>query len=281
MIIFYSDGRLGNQLFQLAFLQKISRPKETILTFNLGKVFEVFDININVSNFEIKGKLFRSFFWRLFIYFFETLSSLRVISTIYENLEEVKYYKERGLFQSFIYVRTGFFQSEKFFNVEYFFNNIKIKDVYLEKAKNILINIPRTFTKVFIHVRRGDYLNENYLGIQGIDLPLNYYNIAISLIIKKIPNPYFIILSDDFSFTNISFIKLENKIFSRNDSEVDLAIMTLCQCGVISNSSFSWWGGFLMKEKEIVIMPKYWYGWKSKVQSHKGINLSSALVLDF
>jgi hypothetical protein len=38
------------------------------------------------------------------------------------------------------------------------------------------------------------------------------------------------------------------------------ALMTLCEYGVCSNSSFSWWGAYLMKNKKIVIMPKYWYG---------------------
>jgi hypothetical protein len=35
-----------------------------------------------------------------------------------------------------------------------------------------------------------------------------------------------------------------------------------------------------MKNKKKVIFPKYWYGWKQKIESHVGIQPSWAEVID-
>lgn len=281
MILFYSDGRLGNQIFQLAFLREIAKSREKIITFNLKKVLLTFDISLKVKNIEIENKICQFTSRKLFCWFFELLSFFRIINIIYEDFDLVTYHKKSGLLWFVTYLRTGFFQSEKFFNKEKFLNEVTIKDVYLQEAQEFLKNVPENFTKIFIHVRRGDYLTEVFNGKRGINLPLNYYNKAVELVNKEISNPYYIILSDDIEFAEIAFSSLNYKVISRNSFNVDLAVMTLCDGGVISNSSYSWWGAFLLKNKKVVIMPKYWYGWKDKKQSHKGINLSFAKVIEF
>ena len=60
----------------------------------------------------------------------------------------------------------------------------------------------------------------------------------------------------------------------------DLAIMNLCEYGVVANSSFSWWGAWMMKNRKKVIFPKYWYGWKLRIESHVGIQPSWCEVID-
>lgn len=281
MILFYSDGRLGNQIFQLAFLRGIAKPGEKIVTFNLNKVLSVFDIDLKINNIVVENKIWQFASRKLFFYIFELLALFRIITIIYEDLSLVTHHKRNGLFRFFTYVRVGFFQSERFFNEKDFLKNVKIKSNFLNEAKNFIKNIPESYTKIFIHVRRGDYLTEVYNNKKGINLPLNYYNKAIELISKKVTNPYYIILSDDNEFVDISFDKLNHKAISGNSFATDLAIMTICDGGIISNSSYSWWGAFLMNNRKIVIMPKYWYGWKDKIQSHKGINLSFAEVIEF
>ena len=56
--------------------------------------------------------------------------------------------------------------------------------------------------------------------------------------------------------------------------------MTLCANGIVSNSSFSWWGAYLMDIKNIVIYPKYWFGWKNKTESHIGIQPKTGIIID-
>lgn len=228
MILFYSDGRLGNQIFQLAFLREILKTKGVAVVFNFKKVLSAFDIDFKVYNIELENKIWNFFFRKVFFYIFEFLSFLRIISIICEDIDLVKYKEKRGLFWFITYVRTSFFQSDKFFNDKSFLDNIKIKDNYIDCAKEFIKTIPDSFTKIFIHIRRGDYLTEVYNGCVGINLPLNYYKKAIDLVNKKVENPYYIILSDDVEFAEIAFKDLKNKIFSRNNFVVDLAIMSLC-----------------------------------------------------
>jgi Glycosyl transferase family 11 len=87
-------------------------------------------------------------------------------------------------------------------------------------------------------------------------------------------------LSDDPSYVECCLSEFKNKIISKNSMGIDLAIMSLCGAGICSNSSFSWWGAYLMKDRKKVIMPKYWYGWKQKKESHVGIQPKWTEVID-
>ena len=91
---------------------------------------------------------------------------------------------------------------------------------------------------------------------------------------------FFIFLSDDAGFVECCFEDIENKYISRNSMTVDLAIMSLCLYGIVSNSSFSWWGAYMMKDRKKVVFPKYWYGWKIKVESHVNIQPEWAEVIE-
>ena len=128
--------------------------------------------------------------------------------------------------------------------------------MYIEEAKKILIDIPNDFTKIFVHIRRGDYLFAKYLGSQGIDLPRQYFLDAMENIKQEVKNPYFIFLSDDSSFVDCCFDSIQNKYISNNNMAIDLALMSLCEYGIVSNSSFSWWGAYMMYSRKKVIFPK-------------------------
>jgi hypothetical protein len=82
-------------------------------------------------------------------------------------------------------------------------------------------------------------------------------------------NCYFIFLSDEVEFIEQEFKYLENKIISNNNFAVDFAIMTLCNSAILSPSSFSWWGSYLMQDRDTIFAPKYWLGFNSGVEYHK------------
>ena len=50
MIIFLSDGRLGNQIFQYTFLNTIAKENELIVSTSMGQLY---------SAFEVKNKNFK------------------------------------------------------------------------------------------------------------------------------------------------------------------------------------------------------------------------------
>jgi hypothetical protein len=73
---------------------------------------------------------------------------------------------------------------------------------------------------------------------------------------------------------------LKNKIVSYNNQYVDFSIISLCKYGVISNSSFSYWASFFMKNKKVIFAPKFWLGWRSKIEIHNGSLPSYVKVID-
>lgn len=285
MIIFRADGRLGNQIFQYAFLKTISKKNETIICLNMKSFYETFDFDDrgiwHISNIYI------IFLFREVIapFVLKPLGKARIINYVEQkkdnSLIPLPYWSEtRGLLPFIRYVNSDFFQSETFFD-KTAISSLKIKEKYIAESRHFFSKIPSDYKNVFVHIRRGDIVNEIFNGVRGKDLPKSYFEKAINIIKETVENPFFIFLSDDPYFVQCCFKDFEPKIISKNSMEVDLAIMTQCEAGIISNSSFSWWGAFLMTTKKKVISPKYWVGWKTKTESHVGIQPTFSEVIDF
>ncbi|MFA4849418.1 MAG: alpha-1,2-fucosyltransferase [Methanoregula sp.] len=280
-----ADGRLGNQIFQYAFLKTIAKKNETILCFNMKMFYETFDFD-DRGMWHHSNYYFRLIFIGVLVpLILRSLSKARIINYVEQkkqiNLIPLPYWSEtRGLFPFIRYVNSDFFQSETFFNREAT-SNLKIKEKFLDESRQFISKIPENYNLVFVHIRRGDIVHEIFNGVRGKDLPKSYFEKAINIIKENVENPFFIFLSDDPSFVKCCFKDFEPKIISNNSMEVDLAIMTQCEAGIISNSSFSWWGAYLMTTKKKVIAPKYWVGWKTKVESHVGIQPTFSEVIDF
>lgn len=134
----------------------------------------------------------------------------------------------------------GFFQSEKYF-LDY---EKKIKDWFQTKDLNVDDN------KCIIHLRGGDYKSHGYL------LSREYFEKAKSLIKGINENILFEIVTDDKSLAKKYF---PNDTVSMEDQNNDFLKIKNAKYLIISNSSFSWWGGWLNNNAEKIIAPKYWF----------------------
>tara|TARA_B100001094_G_scaffold328346_1_gene388562 strand:- start:1735 stop:2625 length:891 start_codon:yes stop_codon:yes gene_type:complete len=140
----------------------------------------------------------------------------------------------------------------------------------LKRIKNILGWDKPT---VSIHIRRGDYMLDRNHALQVVNE--DYY---INSIIKEfnLANDFnFLIFSNDIEYVkNINFLKLLNKKYSNvwfvepkdidshsytSSEKDDLALLSLCDNHIITNSSYSWWGAYLSKNpNKKVICPTCW-----------------------
>jgi len=269
MIIFFSAGQLGNQIFQYVYVESLCKDNEKIVT-SFCEYFDIFEYDDRKYVFVNK---YIRFILRRFL---TILMKLRVITYI---KQKQKIYKgqivdvddtifKKGILGN-IKVVDGFFQSKKFVKFQ-----PKIKEIYIKKAKEFLADIVgKDYHLVFIHIRRGDYLDWSVLGEKDPSLPVEYYKKQIDYFLDKLNNPFFIFLSNDIGFVEKEFGYLKNKKISKNSVGVDLAIMSLCEYAIVSNSTLSWWGAYLMKKRKIVFAPKYWVGWKSNVWFPEGIEV--------
>lgn len=124
-----------------------------------------------------------------------------------------------------------------------------------------LLNEIENSNSVAIHIRRGDYLKSKINEHHGI-LPITYYQDAISYLSDKLTNPYYFVFSDDPAWCAENLLFLDNKYIVSDDHQtwVDMYLMSQCKHHIIANSSFSWWGAWLNKNPDkIVIAPKRWF----------------------
>lgn len=136
-----------------------------------------------------------------------------------------------------------------------------IRQTFLSGLGNFRAGIGDSYSRVGIHIRRGDYLRAPYSDVLPVQ-PLSYYEKALTYF-PQTSEIY--IFSDDLDWCKQQplFLDLPKKVFVFEPNEVKaLALMTTCLGGMIcANSSFSWWGAFLgaYKERRPVIVPTNWF----------------------
>jgi len=144
-------------------------------------------------------------------------------------------------------IMEGYFQSPKYFD-DY---REEVKNLFCFDSANDCSHLVGDDT-IGVHIRRGDYLNVP--TVHGI-LDLDYYKRALDLV----DGDNVVICTDDPDWAETHFGG--DCQISNFESEVDdLYLLSQCKKVILSNSSFSWWGAYLGKEKETVIVPSVWFG---------------------
>jgi len=176
------------------------------------------------------------------------------ISFNYENAPKLPIFKEAAMiYREIPKFDTSFYLYGDFQSVKYFKNHEKqVKELF----STDLTDFDGSNT-CSIHVRRGDYI---YMSDRYIQLDLDYYIKACNLVPK---NTKFIVFSNDMDWCKKNFTKengFENISFAKkNESYIDLELMSKCNHNIIANSTFSWWGAYLNKNaNKTVITPRKW-----------------------
>lgn len=121
---------------------------------------------------------------------------------------------------------------------------------------------PRGEVPVFVHVRRGDYLGFTAYGLGDLELSVDFYRRAISLVKQKFGNIHLVFVTDDALWVAEHFSDAAIKSIASFSPEMDFAIMTECRGGVVSNSTFSLAAAFMMSNPDLVVGPEYWFGFR-------------------
>lgn len=273
MIIVKLTGGIGNQMFQYAFAWYLSIKHNTEIKIDLQDLSGNIEVSheqlwLNVFNIQLKsatkGEVF--YFKRKTLYGSTTL--LKIHKYLYKkklieqvNFDYKKVYEKNATKNSYL---VGFWQSEKFFK------NMKEEILRLYSFpepdianKKITDEISQA-NSISIHIRRGDYLTnpENFKN-HGV-CSLEYYKNAVHQIIEKVTQPFFYIFTDDINWVKKEFhLDFPYKIVGWNTGDQayrDMQLMSYCKHNIIANSSFSWWGAWLNKNPEkVVIAPKNWF----------------------
>tara|TARA_R100000008_G_scaffold28302_2_gene15660 strand:- start:566 stop:1450 length:885 start_codon:yes stop_codon:yes gene_type:complete len=255
-----NEGRLGNQIFQYAFIRGVAKSKgvdwmipgpeaNRFDNYGLFDCFELKDCKVGESSYrtvECRDTLFQE----------------SIFNSSDDNINF-----------------SGTFQTEKYFeNVEEELREeLTFTQGYLKPCQEFIDSVGGTDKCIFLHVRRG---NPNITGNRGEKWSYQMLQDSHPLCKKEyylealthFPEDKNIIVVSDL----IEWCKkqewLNGDRFYFSDSShdtfgdgasipyVDLCLMSLCSGGIIANSSLSWWGAWLQNNRGPIVAPDPWYG---------------------
>ncbi len=116
----------------------------------------------------------------------------------------------------------------------------------------------------FIHFRRGDYARSARIGQEIGVVSLSYYAEAERRLRAKYPGITCYIFSDDIEAIAAEYHPQGPHEFVRciepSQSHEIIRLMSLCQHAIIANSTFSWWGAWLINSAaKTVFAPEPWH----------------------
>jgi hypothetical protein len=274
MIITQLTGGVGNQMFQYAFGRALS------LKFNVQIYLDTFSYKYDelrkyeLDAFTIQEKIADTKMIKaiknqnppIYTRLKFKLINKTIPAHFFPYFKEEKFsFNENTLLipKQNVYLE-GYWQTEKYFKTfrSNLLNDFTLRNPISEKARVFQKIIENAQNSVAVHVRRGDYVqNEVTKAYHGV-CDLEYYKSAMENMKIEILNPTFFIFSDDKDYVKNTFFEFQNCIFIEGielDVE-ELFLMSICKNNIIANSSFSWWGAWLNKnENKCVIAPKRWF----------------------
>lgn len=133
-----------------------------------------------------------------------------------------------------------------------------------EKFRSLLLGEQRD--EIAVHVRCGDYLSTRSRAFHGLTKP-QYFAEAIRLAANSTAAERIHIVSDNPQLAGALLVStgigsdFEIDLSHQSTAWEDLAILANSRAVVMSNSSFSWWGGYLASRihNSVVVAPTPWF----------------------
>lgn len=281
MICIRMKGRMGNQLFQLAFAEHISEVTGDTIGIDwkevnsrhkaaqdgwgnsLGgsKIEHIQEISTEsmCSRFQLRLLEMCTYitYHRYLKIFLPVMKFLAQFAGVYICLDDRYFpYIYFGAKNKLVY---GYFESDRYFPKE----TERIKQRYVKRGQTdnpeLLKKIVGT-ESVCVTIRRGDFFtkeNAENLGVCNAD----YYYRGIDYIQKIHKDAVVFFFSDDIEWVREN-IKIDGPAFYESGKDAlweKLLLMSSCKHFVISNSTFSWWAQYLSHcNDKIVIAPRRW-----------------------
>jgi hypothetical protein len=266
MVIVRIIGGLGNQMFQYALYKNLTKKcknvKCDIIGFDNYKLhtgFElenIFDVTINKATLKEVNDITNIYSKNIF-----TKVKRKLIGNSPNHLHESEFTWDTIETKNNLYL-DGYWQNDSFFGDSNLLKDFSFKQK-LNDENIKLIDTINSCNSVSIHIRRGDYVgNSVYTLCDEL-----YYKKAIAHLQSQKNDLVLFVFSNDMNWVRnilIPYLDTDLNVFfvenNNSNPSVDMRLMSLCKANIISNSSFSWWGAWLNRNKEkIVIAPSKWY----------------------
>lgn len=278
-------GGLGNQMFQYAFalnLKKTYKNEDILLDYSSYRCNEKCDdYKTSLLNYSIKLRpASKSEISHICYLSHSTSSSFLTKAKVYAEsiinphyliirdsryipikaLNEIHYFD--GYWQSYKYIDSVSKELRKDFMPKGSISDNTIKMISKIKNNNY----------VFVGIRRGDYITNFRAKKRYGNIGYNYYINAMKKISQLVKKPIFLLFSNEIDWVKANWdFDGFNVHFRENDGTSDfeeLLLMSSCRHAIIANSTFHWWGAWLIDSPhKIVIGPRNWFinGWPNNI----------------
>ena len=242
MITTVLKGGLGNMMFQIAAIEHLAfKNNSEAYYFNVNEQLEYLDAetdhNPDLSHSQEYKKIFKNFDW-------PSGPPPKQFANLPFHYVDLPFHDE--------ICYHGFFQSEKnFTDREFILNLFEPSDMVntcIERYEDLFSDC----ITCSVHVRRGDYLKFAHMHNSR---NMEYYTKGMELIKAD----KYLIFSDDIEWCKEQFAGDQYHFMSDRDY-VEMFLMSKCNHNIMCSSSFSWWGSWLNKNPDkIVVAPKKWF----------------------
>ena len=159
----------------------------------------------------------------------------------------------------------GYWQSEKYFAAiaDLIREEFQLREEPSATSRELAQRI-QDCQAVSLHVRRGDYVtNPRTHQVHGV-CSLEYYARCIAYIAQRVEHPTFFVFSDDPDWARAHIRPGHPTVYVTHNGAArdyeDLWLMSQCKHHILANSSFSWWGAWLCRNPDkIVLAPQRWF----------------------
>jgi hypothetical protein len=278
VLAFIESGRLGNQLFQYAALRSVCAADERLVLVGFHDLRAVMDqLDATFVCGDVNGWCLRTIARGR-----RVLDSLMARQLLVSLGREVhgeggsSLRMSAGLFPKLRYCTKGYFQSESHFDPAVV-EPLHVRDTIMRPAHELLhaLGSPDR-PRVFVHVRRGDYL-EFPSKLEPAVLPLEWYHACMDRLRSRYQDPVFVVCSDDRRYVSEMFSGIADVHVHHHSPYIDFALMSACDGGVLSPSSYAWWAAYFANRRRpggVFVGPEFWCGHRAKRWYPAGIKSS-------
>ena len=263
-VVAYLQGGLGNQSFVYAAARALAIDAGAQLEYD-GRLFrmdKVFKRRLELDQFECKlGKIktpgwFHRKVWNLCRLKYKTL-----LGRNYHDEASKCFVKLDADFTGTLKL-DGYWQSEKYFYAhrDVILDDFRLKDSSWIKQDSIAATIASEVESCFCHVRSYKDI-PNMKDGQDIDKMADFYRRALEFLKRRVKFDKLFVFSDDLEYAKKALVDVAglNVVcvdFSTKPDGVsgllrDFTLMRMCKHGIVANSSFSWWAGWLGEQERL------------------------------
>jgi hypothetical protein len=291
IVLFYGEGRLGNQVFQYLALDRLAGARGRILAVGLEDLGASLDtLGAPVAVLTRQPWLKRAIKYLLVPWLLRPVARYLRLLTYATEVSDATAARRHaggelivrpGLMSGLVFVDGGYYQCASYLTAPLPVTVLRVPAALQAGARTSLsaaASNSSPATQAFVHVRRGDFLTFSAFGQNDVALSEAYYRSAIAELAGRLGPLQLIFVTDDPAWVQDRFADFPEKMIVSTSAAADLALMAECRVGILSNSTFAL-AAAILGQARLLIAPRYWLGFRAAAWLPPGVKIDDPRLL--